>query len=189
MIQWGFGFDGARRWRGGANAATVEVTRSNGVGGGARNTASSAITEILDTYDRKADEDAVRMGTLEEERAEFRARAEKLLDEIIEPTLEAIGQEILARGHHWTVEERIDIQAQPAVSCLFRGRPTGAEGGPASELTFRCLFPDRVSSTMLVHRSPVAVELPARSHLTSSVNAELVRNEVARFIKQVLAAK
>lgn len=188
MIQWRFGFDSSRRWRGGSNTATEDTAAANGAGG-TRDAAGTAITEILDTYDRKADEEALQQGALEEERAQFRVRAEKLLDEVIEPTLDAIGQEVLARGHHWTVEERIDIQAQPAVSCLFRARPTGAQGGPASELTFRCLFPDRVASTAMVHRKGGAVEMPARSHLTGNINADLVRNEVARFITQVLEAK
>ncbi len=189
MIQWRFGFDAGRRWRGGSSTATEEAAGANGAGGGSRDAAGAAITEILDTYDRKADEDAVHREALEEERGQFRERAEKLLDDIIEPTLDAIGQEVLARGHHWTVEERIDIQAQPAVSCLFRARPMGVQGGPASELTFRCLFPDRVATTAVVHRSRGPTELPARSHLTAGISAELVRNEVARFIKQVLDAK
>ncbi|MCG8468270.1 MAG: hypothetical protein MJB57_08680 [Gemmatimonadetes bacterium] len=188
MIRWRLGLDAGRRWRG-SGTGMKDETRGNGAAGDDTPGAGTAITEVLDTYDRKADVEALERAALDEERSRFRERAEMLLDDIIGPTLEAIGQEVIARGHHWTIEERIDIQSQPAISCLFRTRPTDARGGPASELTFRCLFPDRVSTTAVIHRGGAPMEMPARSHLSSGVNAEMIRDEVARFMKLVLDAK
>lgn len=191
MIQWRFGSGAVRSWKGSRaalNGSGAGNRDPNRVAIVARETtgAGAAITAILDTYDRKAQAETRQRAALEEERAAFRHAAEQLLETVIEPTLHAIGEEVLARGHVWTVEERIDIQAQPAVAYLFRPNRPGVSGGPASELTFRCLFPDRVSTTAVIHAGKGPEEIPARSHLSSSVSPELVRGEVARFIRRAL---
>lgn len=179
MIQWRMGLDLGGRWRNGSgdDASTDRGTATDSV------TAGRAITDILDRYEERLDLETRNAAAEREARDAFRLEADLLLDQVVRPTLEAIGAEVLGRGHDWTVEERVDIQAQPALACLFR--PAGASGA-ASELTFRCLFPDRVSATAVVNRGTVSQESPARSHLRSSMSSELVRKEVARFIRQVL---
>lgn len=184
MIRWRFGSGTGRRWWGGGASSTAQA-RSSGTAGPASGGGGAAITEILDTYDLRADEESWTREAVEDDRVSFRARAEGLIADVIGPTLRAIGEEVLARGHHWSVEERVDIERQPAVACVFWPKGDPMSSGSGSVLTFRCLFPDRVSTTARLDRQGSTADPPTRSHLASDLSESLVRREVARFMAQV----
>lgn len=122
-----------------------------------------------------------------ERRARFREEAGRLLDSVIAPSLIGLGEEITEHGHSWNVESRVDIMGQPAVGCSFSPRDPGRSGRTTSELSFRFHLPDRLTVTAAASDGEQLRELPPRSYEIGKVTEPVVREEIVRFVKQVLA--
>ena len=166
------------------------ATNGNGDGtsGGRDGTlvADTSIEEILDTYDRHLDEKSREDRELEERRATFRENARQLLDDVVERAMRDVGEAVLARGHAWSIEERVDLEEEPGIGCHFRPRDAGRDLRLGSDLVFRFAFPDRVRVTAIVRRGDAVREFPPRTHAMEDVDADLVREEIARFLTLVI---
>ena len=141
---------------------------------------------VLDRWDRQLAREEKEQRDAEDLKARFRDDADRRLRSVIAPALEATGREVGARGHGWAVEERIDIQAQPAIACSFRPAPPNGRGRPASELCFRFQFPDRVAVTGAIAHQGGIEDLPARSYALHELSADLIKKEVTRLISAAL---
>ena len=177
-----FGIEAIRSWtRARLNRGTkASPTTTNGA-------ATGQLGSILEEYDRRFESTAAAERTVAEQQEEFRLEAARLLDTVISPGLHQIGQEITEHGHEWKVESRVDILNQPALACAFSPREARESGHGASELSFRFLYPSRLTVSGAAHDGSELQELPPRSYDIENLDAELVRKEVTRFVEGVLA--
>lgn len=179
-----FEIPGIRSWRA-AKRGSGKRTTPNGI---SSDSAHPGLADVLDRWDRQLAHAEKERQAADDQKARFREDAERRLRGVIAPALDTIGREIGARGHGWAVEERIDIQAQPAIACSFR--PASTNGAPRrpSEVCFRFQFPDRLAVTGAVASEGGLEDLPARSYEVGELDAELVKREVTRLIAAALEA-
>jgi hypothetical protein len=149
--------------------------------------ATGELAAILEAYDRRFESVAAAERTDAERHEEFRLEAARLMDSVISPTLHRVGEEITQHGHGWKVESRVDILGQPALACAFSTRETRASTHGPSELSFRFMFPDRLTVAGSAHDGSELQELPPRSYEITNLDGDLVRKEVVRFVAGVLA--
>ena len=177
-----FEIDAIRSWtrarRGKDGHASRPITNGSATG---------ELGAILEAYDRRFESAAAAERTDAERHEEFRLEAARLMDTIIAPTLHRVGEEITQHGHGWNVESRVDILGQPALACTFSPRETRESGHGPSELSFRFLFPDRLTVAGAAHDGSEIQELPPRSYEIKNLDGDLVRREVIRFVSSVLA--
>lgn len=179
-----FDIPGIRSWRAGKRGRE-KPTPPNGV---SADSAHEGLSDVLDRWDRQLAREERERHAAVERKARFREDAERHLRGVIAPALEAMGREIDARGHGWAVEERIDIQAQPAIACSFRPASTNGTLRRPSEVCFRFQFPDRLAVTGAIASEGGLEDLPARSYEVGELDAELVKREVTRLIAAALEA-
>lgn len=178
-----FEIPGIRSWRTSRRDTGGPQPGRNGTSGGS---GDADLTAVLDRWDRQLAREEKAQRAVEDQRARFREDAERRLRTLIGPTLEAMGREIGARGHAWAVEERIDIQAQPAIAASFRPASSNGTQRRPSEVCFRFQFPDRLAVSGAVAAGGGLDDLPARSYDMGELDAELVKREVTRLIAATL---
>ena len=180
-----FEISGIRTWGRGRRPTAVAgkpATSKRSNGGGPE------LSEILDTYDERVRARSEKAAGDVERQERFREESRRLIDSIIAPTLKSLGRDIGDRGHKWAVEERIDIQAQPAIACTFTPKHGNGVEACVHELSFRFQFPDRLSVTGAIPSRKDVRDLPARSYLTSVVDDGVVRREATRFVAAAFQA-
>lgn len=181
-----FEIPGIRSWiRGRRKRGETDQTRTNGTS----STNTAGLSEALDQWDRRLAREEKEHRSAEDQRERFSRDARRQLEAVIAPTLERVGMEVRNRGHAWAIEERIDIQAQPAVACTFRPSTVRRNGNHPSELCFRFHFPDRLAVTGAVATPDGLRDLPARSYAIAELDDGLVRREVTRLITAALDAE
>ncbi len=181
-----FEIRGIRSWRNARGERNGD--RHNGTNGATRGTMDRDLTAVLDRWDRLLSREQESQRSAADQKERFREDARQRLRVVIAPALERIGREVADRGHGWTVEERIDIQAQPAIACSFRPASANGKTRAASELCFRIQFPDRLAVTGAVATPSGLDDLPARSYAVTGLDDGLVRTEVTRLITAALEA-
>lgn len=176
-----FEIDAIRSWTRGRRERGVRASErpTNGSGTG-------ELASVLEAYDLRYETAAAAERTDAEKHEEFRLEAARLLDTVIAPALHHLGEEISEHGHEWKVESRVDILGQPALACAFSPRETRESGQGSSDLSFRFLFPDRLTVAGAAQDGSELQELPPRSYEISALDADLVRKEVVRFVARVL---
>ena len=178
-----FEIPGIRSWRPARRGAEGRHVAADGATPGP---GDADLTGVLDRWDRQLAKEAKEQRAADDRKERFREDAGRLLWTLIAPTLDAIGEQIGARGHGWSVEERIDIQTQPAIACSFRPASANGKRRPASEVCFRFQFPGRLAVTGAVAWERALEDFPARSYSVGELDAELVKREVARLISAAL---
>lgn len=178
-----FEIPGIRSWRTARPESGGSQPVRNGLSGGA---GDADLRAVLDRWDRQLAREEKQKRAAEDRKDAFREAAERRLRSVIAPALEDIGREIATRGHGWTVEERIDIQAQPAIAGTFRPASPDRKPRRASEVCFRFQFPDRLAVTGAIASEGGLDDLPARSYDVGELDAELVKREVTRLITAAL---
>ena len=163
-----------------------ERAEGRGNGSADRHAETGELRGLLEAYDHRFEETAIRERDDAERTARFREDARQLLDAVIVPALDALGTEITEHGHGWNVESRIDILGQPAVGSSFLPREIGRSGRAASELSFRFQLPDRLTITAVASDGRQPRELAPKSYEMSKVTPEIVRGEIVRFVRGVL---
>ena len=143
------------------------------------------LEEILSAYDHRVAAETVEREGHTERQERFQRGAAQILDAVIAPALEGIGEEIVAHGHRWDIEPRVDILGQPALACTFAPKISTSQEG--NELSFRFHFPDRLSITPATKGASELRDLPARSYQLADLSPELIQSEVTRFVSRVLA--
>lgn len=178
-----FEIPGIRSWRAARRGGQGRQGGPNGMSTGA---GDADLTAVLDRWDRRLAKEEQQQRAAEDRKETFREEAERRLRSVIAPALERVGREIGARGHGWAMEERIDIQGQPAIACSFRPASANRTRRPASELCFRFQFPDRLAVTGAVASEGRLEDLPSRSYSVAELDADLVKREITRLIGAAL---
>lgn len=160
----------------------ADASRGNGAGAGE----DAELASLLEAYDERFENAAAAKRTDAERHEEFEREADRLLETVITPALRSVGRQLADHGHRWDVESRVDILGQPAVACAFWPRETRRVGQIPSELSFRFLFPDRLTVTGAALGGGELEELPPRSHQIAALDEALVVSEATRFVSVIL---
>ena len=161
----------------------ADSSRRNGPASGA----DAELASVLEAYDERFESAAAAKRTDAERHEEFEREADRLLETVIAPALESVGRQLADHGHDWDVESRVDILGQPAIACAFWPRETPRAGQIPSELSFRFLYPDRLTVTGAAMGGRELDELPPRSHQIEVLDEALVVKEATRFVSVILS--
>lgn len=149
---------------------------------------STDLQSVLERYDERVSRELEQKRQEDAEREVFRTEAIQVIRDLVRPALERIGERVSEHRHHFTIEERVDIQAQPAIAFSFTPYSPGVREPRASEISFRFRYPNQIVTSASFSGATSARHEP-RSRATESLSEEWIETQVAGFLAEVLGPR